>query len=109
MLGADRIQHGVRATEDPALIERLANDGVCLDVCPTSNVCLKVVPSIEEHPLSVLIDAGIKCSLNGDDPLFFAPASSMSTSSAGSSWGSLTNSSRAWPALRSRPAVHRRA
>lgn len=70
-LGADRIQHGVRATEDPALIRRLAQDGVCLDVCPTSNVCLNVVPSIEEHPLRALIDAGIACSLNGDDPLFF--------------------------------------
>ncbi len=70
-LGADRIQHGVRATEDPALIRRLADDGVCLDVCPTSNVCLKVVPSIAEHPLPLLLEAGIPCSLNGDDPLFF--------------------------------------
>lgn len=70
-LGAYRIQHGVRATEDAALIHRLAEDGICLDVCPTSNVCLKVVPSIEEHPLPFLLEAGIPCSLNGDDPLFF--------------------------------------
>ena len=70
-LGADRIQHGIRSVEDPALIERLAADGVCLDVCPTSNVCLAVVPSIAEHPLPHLLDAGIRCSLNGDDPLFF--------------------------------------
>ena len=70
-LDADRIQHGVRAIEDPALLARLAADEVCLDVCPTSNVCLKVVPSIEEHPLPQLLDAGIRCSLNGDDPLFF--------------------------------------
>ena len=70
-LGADRIQHGVRALEDPALMRRLADSGVCLDVCPTSNACLKVVPSIEEHPLPALLDAGIRCSLNGDDPLFF--------------------------------------
>jgi len=70
-LGADRIQHGIRALEDPALVERLAADGVCLDVCPTSNACLGIVPSIEAHPLPRLLDAGIRCSLNGDDPLFF--------------------------------------
>ncbi|MGH9293619.1 MAG: adenosine deaminase [Acidimicrobiales bacterium] len=70
-LGAHRIQHGIRATEDPALMERLAREGVCLDVCPTSNVCLGVVASLETHPLPDLLGAGIACSLNGDDPLFF--------------------------------------
>ena len=70
-LGADRIQHGIRCVEDPALVRRLADAGTCLDVCPTSNACLKVVPSIEEHPLPALLDAGIRCSLNADDPLFF--------------------------------------
>ena len=70
-LGADRIQHGIRAIEDPELVRRLANDGICLDVCPTSNICLKVIPSVEEHPLPLLLEAGIPCSLNGDDPLFF--------------------------------------
>ena len=72
-LGADRIQHGVRAVEDPALVERLAAEGVCLDVCPTSNVLLSVVPSLEEHPLPVLLEAGVRCSLNADDPLLFGP------------------------------------
>jgi adenosine deaminase len=70
-LGADRIQHGIRCVEDPALVRRLADAGTCLDVCPTSNACLKVVPSIEEHPLPALLAAGIRCSLNADDPLFF--------------------------------------
>ena len=70
-LGAQRIQHGVRSVEDPALLERLATGGTCLDVCPTSNVCLGIAPSIEEHPLPRLLDAGIRCSLNADDPLFF--------------------------------------
>jgi adenosine deaminase len=70
-LGADRIQHGIRCVEDPALVERLAAAGTCLDVCPTSNAYLKVVPSIEEHPLPRLLEAGIRCSLNADDPLFF--------------------------------------
>jgi len=70
-LHADRIQHGIRCLEDERLVARLATDGVCLDVCPTSNACLKVVPSIEEHPLPRLLEAGIRCSLNADDPLFF--------------------------------------
>ena len=72
-LGARRICHGVRALEDPALVERLAADEVVLDVCPTSNVMLAVVASIEEHPLVKLLDAGVRCSLNGDDPLLFGP------------------------------------
>jgi adenosine deaminase len=72
-LGANRICHGVRAVEDPALVERLANDGVVLDVCPTSNLLLRVVPSLDEHPLAQLLDAGVRCTLNGDDPLLFGP------------------------------------
>jgi adenosine deaminase len=72
-LGAHRIQHGVRAIEDPQLVARLAESSVCLDVCPTSNVLLSVVPSIEEHPLGALLDAGVRCSVNADDPLLFGP------------------------------------
>jgi len=72
-LGADRIQHGVRAVEDSELVERLAEEGVCLDVCPTSNVMLSVFPSLEAHSLPVLLDAGVRCSINGDDPLLFGP------------------------------------
>lgn len=72
-LGADRIQHGVRAVEDAELVRRLADSPVCLDVCPTSNVLLSVVASIEEHPLPVLLAAGVRCSLNADDPLLFGP------------------------------------
>lgn len=73
VLRADRIQHGVRAVEDPALVERLAASEVCLDVCPTSNVMLSVVPVIGEHPLPALLEAGVRCSVNGDDPLLFGP------------------------------------
>jgi adenosine deaminase len=72
-LHADRIQHGVRAVEDPALVKRLADEGICLDVCPTSNLLLSVVPSLEAHPLPELLAAGVRCSLNGDDPLLFGP------------------------------------
>ena len=70
-LGADRIQHGVRAVEDAGLVTRLAQDRVCLDVCPTSNVSLSVVPTLEAHPLPTLLDAGVDCSINADDPLLF--------------------------------------
>lgn len=70
-LGADRIQHGVRAIEDGALIARLAGEGTCLDVCPTSNVALSVVPSLADHPLPRLLMQGVACSLNADDPLLF--------------------------------------
>jgi len=72
-LGADRIQHGIRAIEDPALVARLADEGICLDVCPTSNLLLAVVPSLEEHPLPALLAAGVRCSINADDPLLFGP------------------------------------
>lgn len=70
-LEADRIQHGVRAVEDPDLVKRLADSGVCLDVCPTSNLMLSVVPSLADHPLPQLLEAGVRCSVNGDDPLLF--------------------------------------
>ncbi|NIZ92995.1 adenosine deaminase [Kineococcus rubinsiae] len=73
LLGARRIQHGVRAVEDPALVERLAAEGVVLDVCPTSNVELFVVPEIGQHPLPALLEAGVRCTINGDDPLLFGP------------------------------------
>jgi adenosine deaminase len=72
-LQPDRLQHGVRAVEDPELIERLADSDIVLDVCPTSNLLLSVYPSFDDHPLPQLLDAGIQCSLNGDDPLLFGP------------------------------------
>ncbi len=72
-LGANRVQHGVRAIEDPELVRRLADSPVCLDVCPTSNLMLAVVPDIASHPLPALLEAGVRCSLNSDDPLLFGP------------------------------------
>jgi adenosine deaminase len=70
-LGARRIQHGVRSIEDSDLVKRLADEGVCLDVCPTSNVQLSVAASLEEHPLPALMAAGVTTSLNADDPVIF--------------------------------------
>lgn len=70
-LGARRIQHGVRAVEDAQLVHRLADEQICLDVCPTSNIELGVVSSVEEHPLPALIAAGVPVSLNADCPTIF--------------------------------------
>ncbi len=72
-LAPDRLQHGVRAIEDRELVARLADSDIVLDVCPTSNLLLSVYPSFADHPLPQLLDAGIRCSLNGDDPLLFGP------------------------------------
>jgi adenosine deaminase len=73
LLGAHRIQHGVRSVEVDGLPQRLAELGVCLDVCPTSNILLGVYPSLAAHPLPTLLDAGVRCSINADDPLLFGP------------------------------------
>lgn len=71
VLGVTRVQHGVRAIEDPAVVRLCAERGVTFDVCPLSNVGLRVVPSLEAHPLRRLLDAGIRCTLSTDDPLCF--------------------------------------
>jgi adenosine deaminase len=75
-LGADRIGHGIRCLEDEGLVERLRDERVPLDVCPTSNAMTRVVPSIREHPLPRLLGAGLRVTLNADDPsMFRAPLS----------------------------------
>lgn len=71
LLGATRIAHGVRAVEDPALLAVLADRGVSLDVCLTSNMLLGVVPDLAAHPLPALLAAGVPCTLGADDPLMF--------------------------------------
>jgi len=72
VLGVTRVQHGVRAIEDPAVLHLAADRGVTFDVCPISNVGLKVVPSMKEHPIRRLMNAGIRCTVSTDDPLCFA-------------------------------------
>lgn len=67
----DRIGHGVRAIEEPDLVRRLVDEGVVLEVCPGSNVALSVYPDLAAHPLRRLFDAGVKVTLNSDDPPFF--------------------------------------
>ena len=71
-VGAARIQHGIAAAGDAALMERLADRRVCLDVCPTSNALLGAVESLEAHPLPTLLAQGIPISLSADDPLLFS-------------------------------------
>ncbi|MDR0787693.1 MAG: adenosine deaminase family protein [Gemmatimonadota bacterium] len=70
-LGVRRVQHGVRAIEDPDLVRRLADEGVILDICPISNVKLGVVKSFAEHPLRKFLDAGVVCTVSTDDPVSF--------------------------------------
>ena len=71
LLGAERIDHGVRCLEDPALVRRLAVERVPLTVCPLSNVRLRVVDTLAEHPLARLMEAGLCVTLNSDDPAYF--------------------------------------
>ena len=69
-LGASRVCHGVRAVEDPTVLELLRQREVCLDVCPSSNVSLRVSESLQDHQLPRLVEAGVPVSLNSDGPLF---------------------------------------
>jgi len=71
-LGAERIGHGIAAAQDPELMERLAAESITLEVCPTSNVCTRSVPSLEEHPLPLLVAAGVPVTINSDDPPMFS-------------------------------------
>ncbi|MFH1498561.1 MAG: adenosine deaminase family protein [Verrucomicrobiota bacterium] len=70
-LGVTRIQHGIRAIEDPAVVALAVERGVTFDVCPISNVRLRVATSIAEHPLRRLTAAGVRCTISTDDPLVF--------------------------------------
>jgi adenosine deaminase len=70
-LGVERIDHGFRALEDPELVARLRDERVPLTVCPLSNVALKGVPRLEEHPLPRMLELGLVATLNSDDPAYF--------------------------------------
>jgi adenosine deaminase len=71
LLGAERIDHGIRSVEDPSLVAELARRGVSLDICPTSTVILGYVPDIRSPPIDSLRRAGVPVSLNTDDPLLY--------------------------------------
>jgi adenosine deaminase len=71
VLGAERIDHGVRCLEDPALVRRLAADQIPLTVCPLSNLGLQVARSWAEVPVARMLDAGLLVTINSDDPAYF--------------------------------------
>ena len=70
-LRPDRLGHGVRAGEDPRVLDRVVSSGIALEVCPASNVSLGVYASPAEVPLRALVDAGATVALGADDPLLF--------------------------------------
>lgn len=71
ILGVERVDHGLRCVEDPALVERLVRDRVPLTLCPLSNVRLRTVDTLADHPLPAMLDAGLMCTVNSDDPAYF--------------------------------------
>ncbi|MDB5642687.1 MAG: adenosine deaminase [Hyphomicrobiales bacterium] len=71
ILHVDRIDHGNRAMEDPALVKRLADMGMTLTVCPLSNLKLCVVRDLRDHPMKRMLDAGLHATINSDDPAYF--------------------------------------
>ncbi|MBV8221692.1 MAG: adenosine deaminase [Solirubrobacterales bacterium] len=71
VLGAERIDHGVRCLEDHSLVQRLESDRIPLTVCPFSNVKLRVVDTLEQHPLATMLDRGLCATVNSDDPAYF--------------------------------------
>lgn len=71
VLGVERVDHGLRCMEDPALVERLVRERVPLTLCPLSNVRLRTVDTLAGHPLPAMLDAGLLCTVNSDDPAYF--------------------------------------
>ena len=71
MLGAERIGHGTSSAQDPALMRHLAEHGIALEVCPSSNVATRAVASLADHPLRTFVDAGVIVTINSDDPPMF--------------------------------------
>ena len=71
LLGAERIGHGTSAAQDPALLAHLAEHGIPLEVCPSSNIATRAVATLEEHPIRAFRDAGVTITVNSDDPPMF--------------------------------------
>ncbi|MGW5128353.1 adenosine deaminase [Streptomyces sp. NPDC004069] len=70
-LGVERVDHGLRCMEDPELVARLVRDRIPLTLCPLSNVRLRAVDTLADHPLPAMLDAGLLCTVNSDDPAYF--------------------------------------
>jgi aminodeoxyfutalosine deaminase len=72
LLGAERIGHGTSSAADPALLAHLAEHGIPLEVCPSSNVATRAVASLAGHPLPAFVEAGVTVTINSDDPPMFS-------------------------------------
>ncbi|MFI9582575.1 adenosine deaminase [Streptomyces sp. NPDC052236] len=70
-LRAERIGHGTSATQDPALLAHLAERGIPLEVCPTSNIATRAVTDLDQHPIKEMVAAGVQVTINSDDPPMF--------------------------------------
>ncbi|MFE6283537.1 adenosine deaminase [Streptomyces sp. NPDC057877] len=71
ILGVERVDHGLRCMEDPRLVARLVRDRIPLTLCPLSNVRLRAVDTLADHPLPAMLEAGLRCTVNSDDPAYF--------------------------------------
>ena len=71
VLGVERVDHGLRCMEDPELVARLVRERIPLTLCPLSNVRLRTVDVLADHPLPAMLDAGLVCTVNSDDPAYF--------------------------------------
>ncbi len=91
-LQVERIGHGVRCIEDPALVETLRLRQIPLEVCPVSNYCLGIVKQGEMHPIREMFDAGLNCSINSDDPAMFS-------TSLNNEYTTLASLGFSWPEL----------
>ena len=96
-LQVERIGHGVRCVEDPALVEMLRLREIPLEVCPVSNYCLGIVNQGEMHPIREMFDAGLYCTINSDDPAMFSTSLNneyLTLASLGFSWPELQQLNR---------------
>jgi adenosine deaminase len=71
LLQIERVDHGIQAIDDPALVDRLAREGIPLTICPLSNVRLRCVDTLADHPLPAFLEAGVVVTVNSDDPAYF--------------------------------------
>ncbi|MEO5665969.1 MAG: adenosine deaminase [Nocardioides sp.] len=71
LLGAERIGHGTSSSSDPALLQHLADEGITLEVCPSSNIATRAVATLADHPLRSFVEAGVPVTINSDDPPMF--------------------------------------
>ena len=87
LLKVERIDHGVQSAKDPALMKRLAAERIPLTVCPLSNLRLRGVRDMKDHPLRRMMDAGLKVTINSDDPAYFGGYINENFSSVGVALG----------------------